>query len=306
MNHHHFNIALLLTAFSIAWNRGFAEDPPNVDWGVQFGTSGADFPLEVESDVSGNVYVVGQTDGSFDGQNAGKRDGFLAKFNASGSREWVRHLGSASYDAVSGVTVWGENAVFVCGTTDGTLGAQKFGGLGDNDVFVARYDSQGNRIWLIQLGTNKIDIANRIAADPEGNCYVTGKTSGVFGSGNEGGEDVFVFKMDGEGNMKWITQFGSKQNEEECLRCRRWRRPFHCGIHAGRFRRGFAGQRGRLRGQTGFERCRGLEAPVRHLLAGKGQGRCRGSLRAGLRRRLDGRRHAGPSVRERGRFSHLF
>ena len=48
----------------------------------------------IAADVAGNVYVVGQTNGSLWGSPPlGRRDLFLARVRASGALEWVRHIG---------------------------------------------------------------------------------------------------------------------------------------------------------------------------------------------------------------------
>ncbi|HEX9935023.1 MAG TPA: SBBP repeat-containing protein, partial [bacterium] len=44
-----------------------AGEAPNVDWGIQFGSTGYDFPREVAVDANGNVYVVGETNGNVGG-----------------------------------------------------------------------------------------------------------------------------------------------------------------------------------------------------------------------------------------------
>jgi hypothetical protein len=188
-----------------------AGDAPNLDWGVQFGTTGTDFPNEVAADLDGNVYVVGQTNGGIDGANAGLNDGFLVKINASGNRVWARQFGTSSNDAVTGVTALSDKSVVIAGYTGGTLGAER---IGDVDLFVSRYDALGNRIWIVQMGTSSADYSGRIDADAEGNCYVTGRTYGMMGGKYEGGSDVFVCKLDGQGNRKWTAQLGTKQNDE--------------------------------------------------------------------------------------------
>ena len=57
-------------------------------WISQFGTTGADTGLGIVADGSGNIFVVGSTDGNLDGNiNAGLDDIFLVKYNASGVKQ---------------------------------------------------------------------------------------------------------------------------------------------------------------------------------------------------------------------------
>ena len=188
-----------------------AGEAPNVDWGIQFGSTGYDFPREVAVDANGNVYVVGETNGNVGGGNAGLNDGFLVKTDLSGNREWARQLGTLATESITGVAVHSDQSVAIVGFTGGKLGAAQ---IGDVDLFVGRYDAQGNRIWLVQMGTTNADYSNRIATDALGNCYITGRTFGKMGEKNEGGSDIFVCKLDGQGNLKWTTQLGTIQNDD--------------------------------------------------------------------------------------------
>jgi hypothetical protein len=211
MKHQKLGITIFLSLTLWASCLGIGGEAPNVSWGVQFGTTGTDFPKEVATDADGNVYVVGTTTGKIDSMNTGKGGGFLIKFNPVGNQEWARQIGTASSDAVTGVTVLPDQSVVITGSTKGTLGAQKFG---NSDLFTARYDSQGNRIWIVQMGTSTSDIPNRIISDADANCYITGVTLGVMGQINYGLNDVFVCKLDSLGNQHWITQFGTTQSEQ--------------------------------------------------------------------------------------------
>ncbi len=199
-------LGIVLVAFS-----AIADEAPGLAWGVQFGTSGDDFPREVEVDIHGNVYVVGETNGDLGGENAGSDDGFLVKYNVSGTQEWALQFGTSMSDGMSGVTVVSDTGAIVVGKTNGTLGDEKFG---SSEVVVAYIDEFGNTVWIKQFGSSKADIGNRVVVDQNANSYITGKTLGVLGEDNTGGYDVFVAKFDNQGNQQWITQFGTSSSDE--------------------------------------------------------------------------------------------
>ena len=65
-------------------------------WVKQLGTSSTDVARGVAVDAGANAYVAGYTDGSLDGLTHGGRDGFLAKYDGSGTQLWVKQFGAAS------------------------------------------------------------------------------------------------------------------------------------------------------------------------------------------------------------------
>src|SRR5688572_16480916 len=93
-----------------------------VQWRRVFGTSGDDAVWASAPAGFGGVYVSGYTEGSLGGPNAGNTDAWLARFDGSGSRLWIRQFGSAAYDWSTAAAADGLQGVFVGGITFGDLG----------------------------------------------------------------------------------------------------------------------------------------------------------------------------------------
>ncbi|WP_288087035.1 SBBP repeat-containing protein, partial [Microcystis sp. LE19-41.2A] len=183
-------------------------------WMAQFGTSGYDSATGVSSDGSGNVYVSGYTDGSFPSYtNLGSYDAFVAKYDTSGNPVWVKQFSTSSHDYAEGISSDSNGNVYVSGKTFGSfLG---YTNLGLYDAFVAKYDGNGNQLWLRQFGTSGDDEITGISSDSSNNVYVTGSTKGGLpGYSNLGSYDAFVAKYDGNGNQLWLRQFGTSGNDE--------------------------------------------------------------------------------------------
>ncbi len=107
-----------------------------LQWTEQLGTGSDDYSYGVSADSLGNVYITGDTTGSLGGPNAGLRDAFLAKYNASGALQWTEQLGTGSSDHSYGVSADSLGNVYISGRTDGSLGGPNAGGA---DAFVAKY-----------------------------------------------------------------------------------------------------------------------------------------------------------------------
>lgn len=116
----------------------------NMKWGKSFGSKSRDFPGGVTADSGGNVYITGGTSGEVAGTNAGEGGVIVAKYNSSGRKLWVQQFGSADFDFGTSVAAFSLNEVYVGGYSDSNLGA---GYRGNVDVFLARFDGSGKRVW---------------------------------------------------------------------------------------------------------------------------------------------------------------
>lgn len=189
----------------------------NSVWTRQIGTSGNDYAQAVATDAAGNVYVVGSTTGNLDANNnAGLKDAFLVKYNASGDKQWTRLLGSIKNDEARAVAVGTDGAIYVAGLTYGSLPDNT--SAGDVDMFLARYDDAGTRWWVKQFGTSDVDVAQGVTTTSSAtgvvDVYVSGYTLGAFGGPRQGGYDAVVAKYSGlQGVAGWKVQRGSPGND---------------------------------------------------------------------------------------------
>jgi hypothetical protein len=179
-------------------------------WSRQFGTSLDTYARSVY-DSPGGVYVTGNTNGTFQGQqNAGNVDAFLCKFDEDGTMEWSRQFGGAENDYAFSVIEY-EDAVYVAGITYGDLPGKA--SIGGSDVFLVQYDTSGNLIWTRQFGSEANDSAYSICCDDSG-IYLAGTTYLQLAElCSLGGSDAFVRKFDFEGSVLWTQQFGSDVND---------------------------------------------------------------------------------------------
>ena len=181
-------------------------------WLNQIGTVGDDFACGIKADHAGHVVVAGTTNGDLGGSNQGAEDAWMASFDtASGKQLWVQQLGSSAQDTAFCVTTDLSGDVYVAGMTKGALSGTN---LGSADVFLARYDSAGNRRWVKQFGTAAADVAKGVAVDSTGQIVVAGYTQGAMSGGaNLGGADAFIGRYDTSGTQRWLRQFGTSGDD---------------------------------------------------------------------------------------------
>jgi hypothetical protein len=215
-------VVVLQLTLQISWAHS---QPPTHLWSQRFGSTSYDEGWSVATDTSGNVLVTGFFSGTVDfgGGNlvsAGAEDIFLAKYDASGNHLWSRRFGSTASDHGRSVAVDGSGNVFVTGLFQGTVdfGGGILTGAGQPDIFIAKYDANGNHLWSRRFGSGNEDVGWSVVADDSGNVFVTGYFSGTvdFGGGNlvsAGLWDIFLAKYDASGNHLWSRRFGSAAYE---------------------------------------------------------------------------------------------
>ncbi len=178
-----------------------------------WGTSGLEIGGAVTVDSAGNVYVTGPTSGALDGQtSAGNFDIFLTRFDYLGRRIWTRQWGTPGNDIGAGVRTDVHDNVYVLGAVTGALDGQNR--PGGEDVFLTRISGEGEKIWTRQWGTPGNDQGAGIGLDSEGYIYATGYVAGsLHEQHHEGGDDAFLVKFDGDGNIMWTRQWGTPGND---------------------------------------------------------------------------------------------
>jgi len=187
-------------------------------WTRQLSGAAGDLTLGngAAADAAGNLYVVGSTFGTFDlNVNAGSSDAFVVKFDAAGTRQWSRLLGTAAGETAAAAATDASGNLYVVGWTGGNLDGNVTAGL--DDLFVAKLDGAGTKLWTRQLGSIEYDQAKAVAVDGAGNVYVAGQTfGGIDGNLHVGATttvDGFLVKYDAAGTKLWTRQFGTAADD---------------------------------------------------------------------------------------------
>lgn len=171
------------------------------DWYAQWGAVQQDWAWDVEADEDGFLYTVGHTYGRVkEGQGTrfyGGNDAYLVKIEPDkGKVVWVAQLGTAAHDSARSVAVVG-NHVYICGHTYGDLGGKN---QGESDVWVAKYDLDGNELRRAQFGTDHEDRGFIAASNDQ--VILAGITQGSMVKANGGFMDAFILKLDTNLNLK--------------------------------------------------------------------------------------------------------
>ena len=178
-------------------------------WGRLVCSDGSGLARDVAVDADDNAYLMGNVDGSLEHlAEVGSNDGFVVMFDSNGVRQFVTQLATDENDFPGAIVASTDGHVYVAGHTKGTLGASN---AGDYDVFVSKLDNNGTIVWTTQYGTSTTDKDVAIATDDNGTLYITGKTKGDFEGANQGSYDVFMTKMDTDGNILFTKVYGTEE-----------------------------------------------------------------------------------------------
>jgi len=123
----------------------------------------------------------------------------------------IEQFGTQGSDSASGIVVDDASNIYVMGEIGGPLPGHST--IGAPDIFLRKYDSEGNELWTRIFGSSKKDKSLGMRLDSVGHIYITV-------SEQEGSRiRVVVYKFDGDGNELWSgisSQGGSKIEITAC------------------------------------------------------------------------------------------
>jgi uncharacterized delta-60 repeat protein len=174
---------------------------PTVSWGRTYGgTNGGCNANTIAPTLDGGYVVAGRI-GSFGGP--GKKDVWVLKLDGWGNVQWQKTYGGPKPDEATAIVLTPDGGYVVAGWT------WSFG-AGWGDVWVLKLDGRGNVQWQKTYGGPDEDRANAIALTSDGGYVVAGET-GSFGAGEK---DVWVLKLDGQGDVQWEKTYGGPNDDE--------------------------------------------------------------------------------------------
>ena len=221
-------------------------------WAKHGGDNSSGYGLRIATDKSDNVIVCGYfysptiTFGSYTFQNSysytyGKI--YLVKYDKSGNVLWAKT--SKNIDLSNGagyVHVDNEDNIYITGHfQDYSI---TFGSIVLNnstypkqEVFIVKYDKNGNEQWAKKFGGDGHDVGNSIATDNAGNVFLTGHySSSTMTIGTRvltntiNSRNVFLCKLDKNGDPVWaINGVGEGTNFSSHVAVDKVGNPYICG-----------------------------------------------------------------------------
>jgi hypothetical protein len=183
--------------------------------------------LAIAVDTNGNVLIAGGFGGSkidFDpgpgtaSFTALNSDIFLAKYNRNGNYLWANVIGGSGNENATGISLDATGNVYMTGRFQNTVdfdpgvGVANLNSAGSDDIFLAKYSTNGSYLWASAVGSKGLDISNAVGTDAVGNAYITGYFQGSaidFDPGpgtatlSSSGSNIYFAKYNKNGNYVW-------------------------------------------------------------------------------------------------------
>lgn len=203
-------------------------------WARQLGGSGNDVGLSLAVSKVGDVYTTGYFSATADFDPgtttatlspAGNDDVFISKLDGAGSYVWAKNVGGTGADRGYRIAINSSDHVFLTGFFNGTadfdpgITTSNFTSAGTGDVFTLHLNSSGGFVWAKQMGGVNDNVGHGIVADNASNVYQVGvfQASCDFDPGTpvftltaSGPNDVFLTKLDVNGDLVWAGQVGGQ------------------------------------------------------------------------------------------------
>ena len=154
-------------------------------------------------------------------ESAGDKDIFIAKLDASGTYQWARKAGGLAGDDGESIAVLDDGSSIVTGGFQGvaTFGNTTLESAGSYDIFVAKLGANGDYQWARKAGGERDRFkATSVSILDDGASIVTGyfKDDATFGNTtltSAGSLDIFIAKLDADGEYEWVTQAGGTSTD---------------------------------------------------------------------------------------------
>ncbi len=169
----------------------------NLQWTRVIGGSNDERIWKIVQTTDGGYVAAGYTIS----YGPGYRDAYVIKLDSNGNVQWTRAIGGTSFD----------EAASIVQTTDGgyaLVGYSRSYTL-RSDVLVVKLDPNGFVQWAKFIGGDSVDVGASIIQTSDGGYVVAGWTY----SYGQGRADVFVVKLDGNGNVQWTRAIGGSRDE---------------------------------------------------------------------------------------------
>lgn len=191
---------------------------------------GVDNAHGITSDPAGNVYICGSYDGSFlsfdatviYNDSAGTEAMFVARYDSSGNFNWVTTAGETGGTDAVGIAADDSGHIYVAGNFGNNLtfdSVTSFTAGGTNDIFMVKYDTAANRLWVQTAGGAGADVVQSISLDIFDNVYIAGYYSsatisfGGYTLPNAGGYDVFFARYNNQGLVYGAARAGGVSDD---------------------------------------------------------------------------------------------
>jgi hypothetical protein len=190
-----------------------------LDWELKVGGSRDDNPTDIIKAHDGNLIVFGSPksiDKDFKTERK-KSDMWLLKLDSkSGEIIWKRNYGGNLNDYAKKVMRTSDGGYLLAGHTSSVGGdiTQRIDRSYKSDIWIIKIASNGDKIWDRCYGGNNTESLSSITQTKDDGFIISAQTLSRDGAGDiekrpnkYSGADIWIFKINKEGNIQWQKIF---------------------------------------------------------------------------------------------------
>jgi len=196
----------------------------NIIWQKAYGGNNGDRPIKGYLLNDGKILIAGESDSDTSGTKTensnGGTDYWLIKIDSAGNQIWDKDFGGSGYERFSDMAVFNNGDILLSGYSNSPASGDKteghFGSVYDNDIWVIKLDSNGNKLWDKTIGGDSSESGGYIAILNNKIYLASSSFSGISGlktENSKGGLDYWITKLDSSGNLIWDKTIGGNNND---------------------------------------------------------------------------------------------
>ena len=188
----------------------------NVIWKKTLGGSLEDYVRQVIQTPDGNFLCIGETQ-SNNGDVTGYIDGidfWVVKIDVSGNIIWKKCYGGTRIDRGYSACLTNDGNIMIAGVTESEYPYIE-NNHGVSDYLLIKIDQNGDIIWQKTYGGNDVDECKSIKKTSDGGYLLCGNSRSSNGdlNNNKGELDVWVVKINANGDIQWQTNVGGSKSD---------------------------------------------------------------------------------------------
>jgi hypothetical protein len=182
------------------------------EWDKDYGGTDFDFGYDIRQAPDGGFIVAASARSQDEDvtQNEGISDYWLFKIDDQGTLQWEKSFGGSFADEAQSVLFTDNNEILIAGNTSSSTGDNFSNYKGLSDIGIVKTDANGNTIWEKAYGGSAGEFLGSGIKTDDGNFVYVGRSASDDGDveRNQGLDDVWLFKIDSDGNLLWETSVG--------------------------------------------------------------------------------------------------
>ena len=188
----------------------------NISWQKSLGGSNQEYTFSIQATYDGGYIVAGlslSNDGDVTG-NHGFNDCWVVKLDDVGNINWQKSLGGSGDDRAWSIQQTADSGYIVAGSSN-SIDGDVTGNNGGLDYWVVKLANSGSIEWEKSMGGSLDESPWSIEQTTDGGYIVAGWSFSNNGdvTGNNGGKDYWVVKLDTLGDISWQKSMGGSYEE---------------------------------------------------------------------------------------------